>query len=126
EMSANMDRGVVARADREALALLGKKSVLRRRFNVWTLFAFAACELVTWETVLAFISQGLKNGGPAGLVYGFILAWLSTLYVSRPSSRPAKRMRGLDILLATEPYYVSCYGSTALLRLDRLELPSNF
>lgn len=39
------------------------------------------CELITWETVLALFSQGLDNGGPAGLIYGFIIAWLSTLSV---------------------------------------------
>jgi len=39
------------------------------------------CELITWETVLALFSQGLDNGGPAGLVYGYIIAWLSTLSV---------------------------------------------
>lgn len=39
------------------------------------------CELITWETVLAIFSQGLDNGGPAGLFYGFIIAWLSTLSV---------------------------------------------
>lgn len=39
------------------------------------------CELITWETVLALFSQGLDNGGPAGLFYGYIIAWLSTLSV---------------------------------------------
>ena len=64
--------------DRE-LARLGKKQVLERRFSFWSLFGFAVCELVTWETVLAMFDQGLVNGGPGGLVYGFLIAWLSTL-----------------------------------------------
>jgi choline transport protein len=68
-------------ADTERLALLGKKQVLKRRFSLLSIFAFAVCELITWETVLAFFSQGFSNGGPAGLVYGFIIAWLSTLSV---------------------------------------------
>jgi choline transport protein len=67
--------------DSDTLALLGKKQVLKRRFGFWSLFAFAVCELITWETVLALFSQGLNNGGPAGLVYGFLIAWLSTLFV---------------------------------------------
>jgi hypothetical protein len=25
---------------------------------------------------------GLDNGGPGGLVYGFLIAWLSTLFVA--------------------------------------------
>jgi choline transport protein len=68
-------------SDSDALARLGKKQVLKRRFGFWSLFAFAVCELITWETVLALLSQGYDNGGPAGLVYGFIIAWSSTLCV---------------------------------------------
>ncbi|KIW32851.1 uncharacterized protein PV07_04367 [Cladophialophora immunda] len=67
--------------DATTLALLGKKQVLKRRFGFWSLFGFAVCELITWETVLALFSQGFDNGGPAGLVYGFIIAWSSTLSV---------------------------------------------
>lgn len=67
--------------DSDVLALLGKKQVLKRRFGFWSLLGFAICELITWETVLALFSQGLNNGGPAGLVYGFIIAWSSTLSV---------------------------------------------
>lgn len=67
--------------DSNVLALLGKKQVLKRRFGFWSLFGFAVCELITWETVLALFSQGFNNGGPAGLVYGFIIAWSSTLSV---------------------------------------------
>lgn len=68
-------------SDSTVLAQLGKKQVLKRRFGFWSLFGFAVCELITWETVLALFSQGFDNGGPAGLVYGFIIAWSSTLSV---------------------------------------------
>jgi len=68
-------------SDSQILARLGKKQVLKRRFGFWSMFAFAVCELITWETVLALFSQGFTNGGPAGLVYGFLIAWLSTLSV---------------------------------------------
>jgi len=67
--------------DSDTLALLGKKQVLKRRFGFWSLFAFAVCELITWETVLALFGQGYTNGGPAGLVWGFLIAWPSTLSV---------------------------------------------
>jgi len=66
-------------SDSDTLAQLGKTQVLKRRFGFWSLFGFAVCELITWETVLALLAQGFDNGGPAGLVYGFIIAWLSTL-----------------------------------------------
>jgi choline transport protein len=74
-------RGSKLSSDSDTLALLGKKQVLKRRFGFWSLFAFAVCELITWETVLALFAQGFENGGPAGLVYGFLIAWLSTLFV---------------------------------------------
>jgi choline transport protein len=74
-------RGSELSTDIDTLALLGKKQVLKRRFGFWSLFAFAVCELITWETVLALFGQGFENGGPAGLVYGFLIAWLSTLSV---------------------------------------------
>ena len=67
--------------DVAALAFLGKKQVLTRRFGFTHLLGFAICELITWETVLALFSQAFDNGGPAGAVYGFIIAWVSTLSV---------------------------------------------
>ena len=67
--------------DDAVLAILGKKQVLKRRFSFFTLFGFAVCELITWETVLALFSQSFENGGPAGAIYGFIIAWSSTLSV---------------------------------------------
>ena len=67
--------------DSNVLALLGKKQVLKRRFAFPSLFAFAVCELITWETVLALFAQAFENGGPSGALYGFIIAWSSTLSV---------------------------------------------
>lgn len=71
----------VKTTDSNTLALLGKKQVLKRRFAFLSLFAFAVCELITWETVLAIFSEAFDNGGPAGAIYGFIIAWSSTLSV---------------------------------------------
>lgn len=68
-------------SDSDTLALLGKKQVLKRRFGFWSLLGFAICELITWETVLALFSQAFNNGGPVGNIYGFIIAWASTLSV---------------------------------------------
>ncbi|KAF2864464.1 hypothetical protein K470DRAFT_267307 [Piedraia hortae CBS 480.64] len=72
---------MVRSSDSDALALLGKKQVLERRFSLVSMFAFAVCELITWETVLALFGQAFENGGPAGAVFGFIIAWASTLSV---------------------------------------------
>ena len=67
--------------DDATLASLGKKPVLKRRFSFFTMFGFAVCELITWETVLALFGQALNNGGPSGAVYGFIISWVSTMSV---------------------------------------------
>ncbi|KAF2725936.1 amino acid transporter [Polychaeton citri CBS 116435] len=76
-METSMRKG----GDTDLLAQLGKKQVLKRRFSFFSMFGFAVCELITWETVLSLFSQGFDNGGPAGLVYGFIIAWSSTVSV---------------------------------------------
>ena len=68
-------------SDDAALALLGKKQVLKRRFGFISMFGFAVCELITWETVLVIFFEPFDNGGPAGAIYGFIIAWSSTLSV---------------------------------------------
>lgn len=76
-----VDSSSLHSTDSATLALLGKKQVLKRRFGFVSLIGFAVCELITWETVLALFSQSLDNGGPAGAVFGFIIAWASTLSV---------------------------------------------
>ncbi|KAL8826829.1 MAG: hypothetical protein Q9170_007253 [Blastenia crenularia] len=67
--------------DREELARLGKKQVLKRNFGFMSMLGFSCTMLVTWEGLLIVFVQGLNNGGPAGLLYGYILAWLGTLAV---------------------------------------------
>jgi amino acid transporter len=66
-------------ADDQALARLGKKQVLKRRFGFVSIVGFAMAELITWETVLTLFYQSFENGGPAGAFYGYIIACLSTL-----------------------------------------------
>ncbi|KAJ5577917.1 uncharacterized protein N7459_006881 [Penicillium hispanicum] len=67
--------------DDQALARLGKKQVLKRRFGLFSIVGFAMAELITWETVLTLFSEAFENGGPAGAFYGYIIACLSTLSV---------------------------------------------
>ncbi|KAL9014068.1 MAG: hypothetical protein Q9173_001277 [Seirophora scorigena] len=67
--------------DREELARLGKKQVLKRDFGFMSMLGFSCTILITWEGLLIVFIQGLANGGPAGLVYGYLLAWLGTLAV---------------------------------------------
>lgn len=70
-----------APGDAQALARLGKKQVLKRRFNFVSIVGFAMAELITWETVLTLFNQSFENGGPAGAFFGYIIACLSTLSV---------------------------------------------
>ncbi|KAL8752452.1 MAG: hypothetical protein Q9184_005731 [Pyrenodesmia sp. 2 TL-2023] len=59
--------------DRDDLARLGKKQVLKRNFGFMSMLGFSCTIMVTWEGILV--------GGPAGLVYGFLIVWLGTLCV---------------------------------------------
>ncbi|KAM5343930.1 hypothetical protein ACJ41O_012467 [Fusarium nematophilum] len=67
--------------DREQLARLGKKSVLKRNFQFLTILGFNCAILITWEGTLMNFAPGLANGGPGGLVYGFIFVWIGNLSV---------------------------------------------
>ncbi|KAL9003986.1 MAG: hypothetical protein Q9188_003171 [Gyalolechia gomerana] len=67
--------------DRAELARLGKKQVLQRSCGFMSMLSFSCTMLVTWEGLLIVFVQGLTNGGPAGLVYGYLLAWMGTLAV---------------------------------------------
>lgn len=67
--------------DRDDLARLGKKQVLKRNFGFMSMLGFSCTMLVTWEGLLIVFVQGVTNGGPAGLVYGYIVCWIGTLAV---------------------------------------------
>ncbi|OAA54694.1 amino acid/polyamine transporter I [Cordyceps fumosorosea ARSEF 2679] len=67
--------------DRVQLMRLGKKSVLKRNFSFLTILGFSCAVLVTWEGTLMSFAPGLINGGPAGLVYGFLFVWAGNLTV---------------------------------------------
>ncbi|XXH05947.1 hypothetical protein Hte_012390, partial [Hypoxylon texense] len=62
-----------ASKDDVALARLGKRPVLKRNFGFMTILGFSCTVLITWEAAV--------TGGPAGLIYGFIVVWAGTLSV---------------------------------------------
>ena len=35
--------------------------------------------LISWETILETLKFGLKNGGPAGLIYQYIFVWFGIM-----------------------------------------------
>ncbi|KAI4087694.1 MAG: hypothetical protein LQ339_008836 [Xanthoria mediterranea] len=67
--------------DTLVLAKLGKKSVLKRRFDFLSILGFACTILVTWEGSLILFTTGLTNGGSAGLVFGYLFVWIGTIAV---------------------------------------------
>ncbi|KAH7190186.1 amino acid/polyamine transporter I [Fusarium oxysporum] len=67
--------------DREQLARLGKRSVLKRNFSYLSILGFSCAVLVTWEGILMSLAPGLANGGPSGLIYGFVFVWIGNLIV---------------------------------------------
>ncbi|USP76945.1 hypothetical protein yc1106_04219 [Curvularia clavata] len=81
-----------------ALAKLGKKAVLKRRFGFLAILGFSCTVLITWEgslvqvtpltlveakslTCLSLFLVGFQNGGPAGVIYGYITVWIGTVSV---------------------------------------------
>ncbi|KAM0668479.1 hypothetical protein ACQRIU_002041 [Beauveria bassiana] len=67
--------------DRAQLMRLGKKPALKRNFSFLTILGFSCAVLVTWEGVLMSFAPGLANGGPGGLVYGFLFVWAGNITV---------------------------------------------
>ncbi|KAH7121473.1 amino acid/polyamine transporter I [Dactylonectria macrodidyma] len=67
--------------DKDQLARLGKKQVLRRNFGFMSILGFSCTILITWEAVTVLFAQGLNNGGTAGVLYSFILIWVGNFSV---------------------------------------------
>ncbi|KAK5194141.1 hypothetical protein LTR99_005628 [Exophiala xenobiotica] len=69
-------------SDAAALEAAGKKQVLKREWNFWALLGMSACTLCTWEATSALFAGAYTNGGPASVVYGFIVSVLGTLAIA--------------------------------------------
>jgi len=46
-----------------------------------SILGFSCTVLITWEATLILFLSGLQNGGPAGIIYGFLLIWIGNLSV---------------------------------------------
>lgn len=68
------EKSFVTRDDKE-MAYLGKKQQLKRNFGFMSMVGFSCTLMITWEGMLCVFVYGLEDGGPAGLVYGFLLCW---------------------------------------------------
>ncbi|KAK3368266.1 amino acid/polyamine transporter I [Podospora didyma] len=65
--------------DERDLIRLGKKPVLKRNFGFMSILGFSCTVLITWEGMLIVSTQSLLNGGPAGVIWGYLIVWIGTL-----------------------------------------------
>ncbi|PCG88272.1 Amino acid/polyamine transporter I [Penicillium occitanis (nom. inval.)] len=73
EGKSTMDR---EERDRAHLLRLGKRPLLKRTYGFMAILGFTTTILVTWEGVLLVFNIGLENGGPAGMIYMYLFAWI--------------------------------------------------
>lgn len=76
ELAVEHGTEILSDVDERELAMVGKKSVLRRNFAFLSILGFSCSLMITWEGLFSVFVFGLMNGGPAGLLYGFLLVWL--------------------------------------------------
>jgi choline transport protein len=65
--------------DDATLRRLGKKPVLPRSLNFLSALGFSCTVLITWEASLFVFLSGLQNGGPSGIIYGYLVVWAGML-----------------------------------------------
>jgi len=59
--------------DQLDMSILGRVQVVRRNFNFVPIVGFSCSLIATWEIILSLLSQGLMDGGIAGLIWGFVV-----------------------------------------------------
>lgn len=78
--SNNVSRKSASRLSDDAhLARLGKRPLLTRSFGFMSILGFSCSSLISWEGILVTSVGGLVNGGPAGVVWGFLFNWVGAL-----------------------------------------------
>ena len=70
-----------ALSDEDRLRRLGKKPLLRRSFGFMSILGFSCSSLISWEGILVATVAGLLNGGPAGVIWGFLVNWIGMLSI---------------------------------------------
>ncbi|KAJ3495681.1 hypothetical protein NLG97_g3225 [Lecanicillium saksenae] len=61
--------------DKRDMARMGKIQEMRRNFKSITVLGFCAILMCSWESLLSTASLALTNGGSAGLIYTWLIAW---------------------------------------------------
>ncbi|KAH7320646.1 putative GABA permease [Stachybotrys elegans] len=65
--------------DDRDLIRLGKRPVLKRNFGFMSILGFSCTVLITWEGILIVSTSSLLNGGPAGVIWGYLIVWIGSL-----------------------------------------------
>ncbi|KAF4630642.1 hypothetical protein G7Y89_g7494 [Cudoniella acicularis] len=65
--------------DESEMAFFGKKQQLKRKFGFISILGLTCTLMITWEGILTVFAPGLANGGPSGLVYGYIVVVTGTM-----------------------------------------------
>ncbi|TVY18172.1 Choline transport protein [Lachnellula arida] len=78
--------------DDEEMAYYGKRQQLKRNFGFLSIAGFVCSLLSTWEGIFAVFLLGFQNGGPAGLIYGYIFCFIGTLMVVASLAEMASMM----------------------------------
>ncbi|RVX74884.1 hypothetical protein B0A52_01161 [Exophiala mesophila] len=68
--------------DQRDMFRLGKAQELRRNFRFVSIFGFSMILMASWETMLGTSIIGLINGGTAGLIWMYLVAWIGFLAVN--------------------------------------------
>lgn len=72
---------IASQHDDDALRRLGKRPLLNRGFGFMSILGFSCSALLSWEGILVTSIAELSNGGPAGVVWGFLINWIGTICV---------------------------------------------
>ncbi|KAI1646302.1 putative GABA permease [Daldinia loculata] len=81
KLASLVGRGSELTRDERDLMRLGKKPVLKRNFGFMSVLGFSCTVLITWEGMLIVSTQSLVNGGPAGVIWGYLIVWIGTISV---------------------------------------------
>ena len=61
--------------DESMMVKWGKRQQLKRNFTLLSIVGLTTTLMITWEGLVNAFQAGLENGGPAGLIYGFLVTW---------------------------------------------------
>lgn len=75
-------------------------TIVQREWNFWAVLGFSTVTLGTWEAISFLFSAAYTNGGPASVVYGFIVSLLGTLMIAASMAEMASMLVLRDSLLS--------------------------